>query len=98
MKGFGCFFRKVITGSLISGFKVGERSGEGIKIFHLLLENETLLFCDTCLEQLGISMIHSFSTIGDLRWEREVVKGIGISHLHFAYDTLLFYDTYPSIV
>ena len=47
---FSCLLRRVISGGFLSGWRVRDRSGEGLQISHLLFADDTLVFCDESLD------------------------------------------------
>jgi hypothetical protein len=44
---------KKTEGGFICGFQVGAALGDRLEVSHLLYANDTILFCDACLEQVS---------------------------------------------
>ena len=44
--------KKTEEGGFIRGFQVGAALGDGLEVSHLLYVDDTILFCDTCPEQV----------------------------------------------
>ena len=52
MEVFSTFLKRAVDGGFMSGCKVKGRNEEGVQISHLLLANDTLVFCQASQDQL----------------------------------------------
>ena len=52
MEVFSCLLRRAISGGFLSGWRVRDRSGEGVQILHLLFADDTFVFCEESLDQM----------------------------------------------
>jgi hypothetical protein len=50
MEVLSCLLKKTEEGGFIRGFQVGAALGDRLKVSHLLYADDTILFCDACLE------------------------------------------------
>ena len=46
MEARSCLLKRAVGGGFLSACQVMEREGEGVKVFHLLFADNTLVFCE----------------------------------------------------
>lgn len=52
MKSLNCFLWRVGKGRYLSDFRVNGKNGEGMKVFHMLFANDTLVFYEVTQAQI----------------------------------------------
>lgn len=52
MDALSFLLKRAKNGGYLSGFRVGERGGEGEEVSHLLFANDILVFCEASQDQM----------------------------------------------
>ena len=60
MEVFSILVEKAVSEGFLSGYEIGNRYGDKVKITHLLFTDDTLVFCKDLKDQMGKLELDSF--------------------------------------